>query len=200
MFYGRMMFRLEAAPTDHVHWTIIAGSGVVPGQTYHALIGTAGRFRSPPEPPSLEASSWRTTRPPIRTAAPGRAAMWHHANKVVVPEGKWTCAEWKFDGTHNQMTLGLDGAPCRPHRHGHGLRLCESARRLHLGGAGLRSHRPWLGVVPGDARERSGSTTSSSRQQSSAARRESAPPHRSRLAAIGVWEAAAKQSVRRCRL
>src|SRR5581483_3847119 len=36
VLYGRMMVRLEAAPTASVHWTMIQGSGVVPGQSYHA--------------------------------------------------------------------------------------------------------------------------------------------------------------------
>jgi hypothetical protein len=45
MFYGRMMFRLESAPTASVHWTIIEGSGLVPvdGQSYHALYRYGGQ-------------------------------------------------------------------------------------------------------------------------------------------------------------
>ncbi len=44
VFYGRMMFYLDAAPTTSVHWTMIQGAGVVPGATYHALYRYGGQL------------------------------------------------------------------------------------------------------------------------------------------------------------
>ena len=45
-FYGRMMFRLESAPTASVHWTFVQGSGLIAGQTYHALYRYGGQVPS----------------------------------------------------------------------------------------------------------------------------------------------------------
>ena len=71
-FYGRMMFRLAAAPETSVHWTIIQGSGVVPGQSYHALYRYGGQLPvHAGREPSSAASSWRTTRRPTRTHGTG---------------------------------------------------------------------------------------------------------------------------------
>ena len=35
---------------------------------------------------------------------------WKHASKIVIPAGKWSCAEWQFDGPNNTMRFWLDGA------------------------------------------------------------------------------------------
>jgi hypothetical protein len=41
MVYGRMMFWLEAAPQTSVHWTMIQGSGLVPGQSHRSRPATS---------------------------------------------------------------------------------------------------------------------------------------------------------------
>jgi hypothetical protein len=111
MFYGRMMFRLAAAPTGDVHWTFLEGSGLVAGQTYHALYRYGGQH------PIMNGSTFvgsqlmanYETPDSYSGVGPG-SDCWQHANKVVVPEGKWSCAEWQFDGTSNTMRIWLDGA------------------------------------------------------------------------------------------
>jgi len=110
--YGRMMFWLEAAPTNSVHWTFITGRGKVPGQVYSAEyryggqqpISENGTFVGSQLMANYETPDFYQT-PPV---GPG-TDCWFHADKKVVPVGKWACAEWKFDGPKNEMSFWLDG-------------------------------------------------------------------------------------------
>jgi hypothetical protein len=110
--YGRMMFYLESAPEGTVHWTFIAGSGPVPGQGYHAIyryggqhpISDNGSFVGSQLMANYETpDSYQS--PPV---GPG-SDCWQHANKDVVPTGKWACAEWRFDTNDSAMELFIDG-------------------------------------------------------------------------------------------
>ena len=110
-FYGRMMFRLESAPTASVHWTFVQGSGVIAGQTYHALYRYGGQV------PVMQGSTFvgsqlmanYETPDSYNGTGPG-SDCWKHSNKIVVPVGAWSCAEWQFDGPTNTMRFWLDGA------------------------------------------------------------------------------------------
>jgi hypothetical protein len=117
VFYGRMMFYLDAAPTTSVHWTLIQGAGVVPSAsdaTYHALYRYGGQL------PVMQGSTFVGSQLmanydtpdsyPIGSGTPPASDCWQHADKVVVPVGRWACVEWKFDGPNNRMNLWLDGA------------------------------------------------------------------------------------------
>jgi hypothetical protein len=114
VFYGRMMFYLDAAPATSVHWTLIQGAGVVPGATYHALYRYGGQL------PVMQGSTFVGSQLmanydtpdsyPIGSGTPPASDCWQHADKVVVPVGRWACVEWKFDGPNNHMNLWLDGA------------------------------------------------------------------------------------------
>jgi hypothetical protein len=111
MFYGRMMFRLEAAPMGDVHWTFLEGSGLISGQTYHALYRYGGQH------PVLNGSTFVGSQLMANYETPDSyggngpsSDCWQHANKVVIPEGQWSCAEWQFDGASNTMRFWLDGA------------------------------------------------------------------------------------------
>jgi hypothetical protein len=111
--YGRMLFKLAAAPTASVHWTIIAGSGLVPGQTYHSIyryggqqpVMNGGTFVGSNMMANYETPDWYGDK-----STPG-SDCWHHANQRVIPVNQWTCVEWKFDGANNGMQLWLDGMP-----------------------------------------------------------------------------------------
>jgi len=114
VLYGRMMVRLEAAPTASVHWTMIQGSGVVPGQSYHAyyryggqlpVLAVDGTFLGS----QLMANYDTPDSYPIGSGTGPASDCWHHSSKTVLPTGKWSCLEWKFDGGNNEMTLSLDG-------------------------------------------------------------------------------------------
>jgi hypothetical protein len=109
--YGRMMFRLESAPTGDVHWTFLEGSGQIAGQNYHALYRYGGQH------PVMNGSTFVGSQlmanydtPDSYSGTGPSSDCWKHANKVVVPVAKWSCAEWQFDGTTNTMRFWLDGA------------------------------------------------------------------------------------------
>lgn len=112
--YGRMMFFLESAPTGTVHWTFIDGSGPVAGKGYDSIyryggqlpITSNGNFVGSQLMANYETpDSYQT--PPV---GPG-SDCWLHSDMVVVPVGKWSCAEWQFDGPNNTMRFWLDGMP-----------------------------------------------------------------------------------------
>jgi hypothetical protein len=111
VIYGRMMFRLESAPTTSVHWTFLQGSGLIAGQTYHALYRYGGQH------PVMQGSTFvgnqlmANYETPDSYSGNGPSSdCWKHANSIVVPVGTWSCAEWQFDGPANTMRFWLNGA------------------------------------------------------------------------------------------
>ncbi|HTQ06453.1 MAG TPA: hypothetical protein VMI54_21485 [Polyangiaceae bacterium] len=111
VFYGRMMFYVESVPMQSVHWTMLEGLGIVPGQTYHALYRYGGQlpvtqgstFVGSQLMANYDTPDWYSDK-----STPG-SDCWHHANGRVVPVATWTCVEWKFDGPNDGMKLWLDG-------------------------------------------------------------------------------------------
>jgi hypothetical protein len=111
VLYGRMMFRVESEPTQSVHWTMIAGLGLVPGQTYHSEYRYGGQmpitqnntFAGSQLMANYETPDWYADK-----TTPG-SDCWHHSSARVLPAAKWTCVEWKFDGAANGMQMWLDG-------------------------------------------------------------------------------------------
>jgi hypothetical protein len=111
MFYGRMMFRLESAPTASVHWTIIEGSGLIAGQGYHALYRYGGQLPVMQGTAFVGSQLMANYETPDSYSGTGPSSdCWFHSNKVVVPVATWSCVEWQFDGPNNTMRLWLDGA------------------------------------------------------------------------------------------
>lgn len=105
VYYGRMLFWLESAPTESVHWTFIQGGGTVPGESYRALYRYGGQH--PIDAGNQLMANYET---PDSYSGNGPASdCWNHAQGVVVPVGRWSCVEWKFDGGANEMRLWLDG-------------------------------------------------------------------------------------------
>ena len=111
-YFGRMMFRVESVPRASAHWTIIQSSGVVPGQTYHAVYRYGG------QQPITEGTTFIGSQlmanydtPDFYSGSGPGSDCWLHADKKVVPVGRWACAEWQFDGAHNTMRFWLDGVP-----------------------------------------------------------------------------------------
>ncbi len=111
--FGRMMFWLESAPEGTVHWTFIDAQGPVPGQNYHALYRYGGQHPITDGGGAFLGNQLMANydtpdsyqNPPV---GPG-SDCWLHADKKVVPVGKWACAEWKFDGAQSRMQFWLDG-------------------------------------------------------------------------------------------
>lgn len=105
MFYGRMMFYLQSAPTTSVHWTFVQGYGTVVGQTYHADYRYGGQM--PVNGGSQMMANYDT--PDSYNNMGPKSDCWRHSNARLVPVAKWSCLEWQFDGSKNQMHLWLDG-------------------------------------------------------------------------------------------
>jgi hypothetical protein len=104
-FYGRVMLWLAAAPTASVHWTLIEGSGLVPGQTYHAAYRLGGQH--PITAGNQLMANYET--PDSYSGNGPQSDCWHHADGVVVPVGRWSCFEWQYGGPNNAITLWVDG-------------------------------------------------------------------------------------------
>ena len=106
-----MMFRLESAPTASVHWTFVQGSGVIAGQTLPRAVSLrrpgSGHAGSTFVGSQLMAN-YET--PDSYNGTGPSSDCWKHSNKIVVPVGSWSCAEWQFDGPTNTMRFWLDGA------------------------------------------------------------------------------------------
>lgn len=104
--YGRMLFKVAATPTASVHWTMIQGLGVVPGQTYHAYYRYGGQM--PVGDGNQLMANYETPDWYQDKNTPG-SDCWHHSNGRLMPVGRWVCVEWKFDGPNASMELRLDG-------------------------------------------------------------------------------------------
>jgi hypothetical protein len=109
-FFGRAMAWLEAAPTASVHWTIIEGSGLVPSQTYHSAYRLGGQH------PIMNGSTFAGSQLMANYETPDsysgngpRSDCWHHADRVVLPVGRFSCVEWSYDGPNDAITMWLDG-------------------------------------------------------------------------------------------
>jgi hypothetical protein len=111
--YGRMMFYLDSAPSESVHWTFIAGQGPVTGKGYSAIYRYGGQLPISENGAFVGNQLMANYETPDAYQSPPvgpKTDCWNHSEKKVVPVGKWTCAEWKFDGATNSMEFWLDGA------------------------------------------------------------------------------------------
>jgi hypothetical protein len=112
--YGRMMFFLDSAPTTDVHWTFVDGSGQVadPAGSYTAIYRYGGQH------PVMDGATFRGTQfmanyeTPDHYSTPDKGPStdcYQQAVGEITPVGKWSCAEWHFDGPSNSMQFWLDG-------------------------------------------------------------------------------------------
>ena len=107
-FYGRVMMWLTSAPTTTnpaVHWTLIEGSGLIQGQTYHAAYRLGGQH-------AIAAGNQLMANYETPDSYGGNGPStdcWHHATGKVVPLMRWACVEWQYDGPNNAITMWVDG-------------------------------------------------------------------------------------------
>jgi hypothetical protein len=94
-FYGRMMIYATKAANDGVHWTMIQGEGPATSQGItRADVRYGGQHQQ-----TLMANYDST----------GKASdCWQHS-QTKMPEGKWACMEWYFEGATNTQKFWLDG-------------------------------------------------------------------------------------------
>ncbi len=93
-FYGRMMIYTTKAPNDGVHWTMIQGEGAATGGITRADVRYGGQHLQ-----GLMANY----------DSAGKASdCWQHS-QTKMPEGKWACMQWYFEGATNTQKFWLDG-------------------------------------------------------------------------------------------
>jgi hypothetical protein len=110
--FGRMMFWLDSVPANSVHWTFIAGSGVVPGQTYTAVYRYGGQMPLFDVDGGLVGSQFIANyETPGSYSGNGPGSDCYRNAAETVPVGQWACAEWEFDGPNSTMNFWLNGAP-----------------------------------------------------------------------------------------
>ncbi len=93
-FYGRIMIYTTKAPDDGVHWTMIQGEGVAAGGITRAEVRYGGQHQQ-----GLMANY---------DSAGKKSDCWQHS-QTKMPEGKWACMEWYFEGATNTQKFWLDG-------------------------------------------------------------------------------------------
>jgi hypothetical protein len=99
---------------EKVHWTVIESGGLVKGQAYHAALRYGGQlpvssgFGLGPGGSQLMANY---DSPDFYSGSGPGSDCWRQAAAVVMPTGRWVCAEWAFDGSGDTaaMRLWLDG-------------------------------------------------------------------------------------------
>jgi len=97
-FFGRMMIYVTQVPTNTVHWTMIEGQGtMVPGQP--TLTEAVYRYGAQINGNQLMANY--DTKPTSSDCA--------QRSTTKVPQGKWTCVEWRFDGKLKELDFWMDG-------------------------------------------------------------------------------------------
>lgn len=96
-FYGRMMIYATKAANDGVHWTMIEGEGA---NTAQGITNAQVRYGGQHEQ-RLMANYDSTGK---------KSDCWKHS-ATKMPEAKWACMEWYFDGATNTQKLWVDGAP-----------------------------------------------------------------------------------------
>ncbi len=92
-FYGRMMIYATQAANDGVHWTMIQGEGAAAGGITNAMVRYGGQQQK-----RLMANYDSTGK---------KSDCWKHS-ATTMPEAKWACMEWYFDGATNTQKFWLD--------------------------------------------------------------------------------------------
>jgi hypothetical protein len=87
--YGRIMYYLTKTPMgQYTHFELVRGGGVLSG-TSRAQLNTGGENGKV-----------------VVNYEPGDCTKY---SKIVLPEKKWTCYQFRFDGTKNDIHLWVDG-------------------------------------------------------------------------------------------
>jgi hypothetical protein len=98
VLYGRVMLWLTQTPGGFYHWNDMQAAGTLPGSTQYAKYGWGGQggkvlagytVRDNPAGPAL-----------VDCSKPSATA---------IPEKRWVCVEWEFDGMANDMHYWFDG-------------------------------------------------------------------------------------------
>jgi hypothetical protein len=97
--YGRVMMWLNQTPAGNYHWNNFQSSGTIPGGARNAKYGWGGQ--------NGKVLAGYTVR---ETAAGAPVIDCSKPSATGLPEKRWVCVEWKFDGVGNEMHYWFDGA------------------------------------------------------------------------------------------
>jgi hypothetical protein len=96
--YGRMMMWLTQTPGGNYHWNNIQAAGTLPASTRYGKYGWGGQ--------AGKVLAGYT----VRDSPTGAAVIdCSKPSASAIPEKKWVCVEWKFDGVANEMHYWFDG-------------------------------------------------------------------------------------------
>jgi hypothetical protein len=105
-FFGRMRLWVNYAPSGTNHWEFLEAWGYVPGSTTKTIAdmrqyafgyGAAPAVQGQPARAAINAYYLSSTCDCFQQSA------------AVLPQQKWSCVEWQFDGVSDQMHFWLDG-------------------------------------------------------------------------------------------
>jgi hypothetical protein len=97
-YYGRMMVWLQAMPQGGVHWNNVMSGGRVPNSDRTSSYDYGGMY-------AKIMAGYGESSPD------GFIADCSRSSKRGVPEGRWFCMEWHFDGSADGMEYWIDGTP-----------------------------------------------------------------------------------------
>ncbi len=124
--FGRMMIYVTRRPTTTVHYSLISGEGSkVPG--FPNL--TAGYYRYGAQINGSQFLAQYDVQPSGQADCAQRA-------QVSLMLNKWSCIEWRFDGTLKEMDLWLDGT----------IIPALSVRQMAPNGKAACQNQNWSGI------------------------------------------------------
>jgi hypothetical protein len=94
--FGRMMVFATEVPAGEVHWTIVQADGPVPAMN---IPWAAYRYGG-----QLIPKRWMAN---YDTMGPPSDCFQH--SQTSIPQNRWTCVEWQFNGPRNELNFWLDG-------------------------------------------------------------------------------------------
>ena len=104
-FFGRVHIYL-VGPVPQNHFNLLAGIGVLPGQSSQTTVNLGGQFGHfidnyyNANDPGNILDLWRHSGVDVNGA---------RQNSTPVPSDRWACLEWQLDGSRNFMNMWLDG-------------------------------------------------------------------------------------------
>jgi hypothetical protein len=108
--YGRMLVWLEATPQslpgqNPIHWTLFQGEGRAASNNYNAIY----RFGGERQNGAGLLANYETT----KDGDPQVFSDCRQDSASTMPTGAWTCVEWHFSVSNNEVQYWLDGTELR---------------------------------------------------------------------------------------
>jgi hypothetical protein len=122
--FGRMMIYVTRVPTGTVHYSLISGEGsMVPG--FPNLTQAVYRYGA-----QINGNQFLAQYDTVPSSDCAQRSQ------VAVPQNRWACIEWRFDGELKEMDFWLDGT----------IVPALSVRRMAPNGSAACQNRAWSGI------------------------------------------------------